>query len=151
MFYMKFVDLYNHVLENPETIHEIKRQYLELLGELTISPDISEELFLENIQKINNMGKIMIGIEEKTMICTGTIIIEPKLIRGGKSVGHIEDIVVKKDYRGQGIAHNLLNVLKEIGKNNDTYKIILDCDENLETFYGKSEFKKNGTQMSKYF
>ena len=37
------------------------------------------------------------------IIASGTVIIEPKIIRNGMSCGHIEDIIVKKEYRGGNI------------------------------------------------
>jgi hypothetical protein len=36
-------------------------------------------------------------------------------------------------------------------KKEKCYKIILDCDENLENFYKKSGLEKKGIQMAKYF
>ena len=47
-------------------------------------------------------------LEEFIIIASGTIIIEPKIIRGGQNVGHIEDIVVKNNFRGKGISKAIL-------------------------------------------
>lgn len=63
----------------------------------------------------------MIGIEDDTIICSGTIIIEPKIIRGGKSAAHIEDIVVLEKWRNKGIARELLHHLRNIANENDCY------------------------------
>ena len=46
------------------------------------------------------------------IIASGTIIIEPKIIREGKNVGHIEDIVVAKHMRGKDISSKIINILK---------------------------------------
>jgi len=85
------------------------------------------------------------------IIASGTIIIEPKLIRGGKSVGHIEDIVVSQKYRGNGISKNILEMLKKVAREKDCYKVILDCNEEVKKVYNSSGFEENGIQMGIYF
>ncbi len=148
---MIFVNIYDYVLENFEKITEIKHKYLSLLGELTHVSYISNEMFFKNIQNIHMMGQIIIGMEENTIICSGTIIIEPKVIHGARKAGHIEDIVVLEKWRNKGIAKKLLENLKQIAIENDCYKIILDCKDELVPFYEKNEYSKKGTQMSLYF
>jgi glucosamine-phosphate N-acetyltransferase len=148
---MKFVNLYEYVLENIEKLSEIKRQYLLLLGELTTVSEITNEQFFNNIQKINTMGQIIIGIEETNIIiCSGTIIIEPKIIHGAQPAGHIEDIVVLEKWRNKGIAKALLDHLREIAINHNCYKIILDCNDKMVSFYEKNGFSKKGIQMFVY-
>jgi glucosamine-phosphate N-acetyltransferase len=149
---MKFVNLYDYVLKYSDNISEIKQQYLLLLGELTTVSDITHEYFFETISKINSMGEIIVAIDEEsqTIICSGTIIIEPKIIHGGRPAGHIEDIVVLEKWRNKGIAKNLLEYLREIAIEKNCYKIILDCNEQLVPFYEKSGFSKKGIQMFEY-
>jgi len=149
---MKFVNLYELVLKNFDKISEIKRHYLLLLGQLTTVSDITNEEFYENIKQITSMGQIIVGIEDEseTIVCSGTIVIEPKIIHGGRHAGHIEDIVVLEKWRNKGIAKELLEELKKIGIENNCYKIILDCNESLVQFYEKSGFSKKGIQMSEY-
>ena len=97
------------------------------------------------------MGIILVCIlrtnDDILIIGTGTLIKEPKIIHGGKSVGHIEDIVVHPLYRNKHIAQTILNKLTEYGA--DCYKIILDCNPTLEPFYEKSGFNKKCIQMTK--
>ena len=147
---MKFVNLYIHVLEKFENISEIKLHYLLLLGELTTVSDMTNEQFYKHIQEINNMGQIIIGVEDETIVCSGTIIIEPKIIHGGRPAGHIEDIVVLEKWRNKGIAKELLNQLKKIAIEQKCYKIILDCNNRLVNFYENSGFSKKGIQMAEY-
>jgi glucosamine-phosphate N-acetyltransferase len=149
---MKFVNLYDLVLKKFENISEIKRHYLLLLGELTTVSDMTNEQFYKHIQEINSMGQIIVGIEyeSETIVCSGTIIIEPKIIHGGRPAGHIEDIVVLEKWRNKGIAKDLLKQLKEIAISKNCYKIILDCNERLVSFYEKSGFSKKGIQMFEY-
>ena len=156
MDFETFIDLRINNLE------KIKKQYLNLLNELTACPDISNDLFYGKIKQISYVGKIIIAfkninsdinteIENFEIIGSGTIIIEPKIIRSGMSIGHIEDIVVKSTYRGKKIAQNILNKLKEFAKTNCCYKVILDCDESVCPVYRANGFEAKGIQMSVYF
>jgi glucosamine-phosphate N-acetyltransferase len=145
-----FVSLYEYILTNSKNLSEIKEQYLKLLSELTKVTEISDKTFFENIVTIHQNGLIIVGLENNVIVASGTIIIEPKIIRGGKSVGHIEDIVVTKSYRGKGYAQEVLQKLKEYGFSRHCYKIILDCHNDLEPFYEKVEFKQVGIQMAMY-
>ena len=83
------------ISENPSMTETIKNQYLLLLSNLTITNLIETSLFLENIEKINKMGCIIVGfIYDKdnisvNIIASGTIIIEPKIIYDGKTLNII--------------------------------------------------------------
>ena len=96
---------------------------------------------ISNINDVNNFN----------IIGTGTIIIENKFIHGGMNVGHVEDIVIHENYRRMGISQTILEKLKEFAKNNNCYKIILDCKESVSSVYKKNNFEVNGLQMSYYF
>jgi len=95
---------------------------------------------------------IEIPLSEKfDIIASGTILIEPKFIRGGKSVGHIEDIVVKNTYRGRHISCDILYLLKNVAREKQCYKVILNCNEQVKRVYEISGFKEKGIQMALYF
>jgi glucosamine-phosphate N-acetyltransferase len=95
-----------------------KKQYIELLSQLTNSPIITDEEFINKVNEISKIGTIIVCYIRNTdkIIGSGTIIYEPKIIHGGKSVGHIEDIIVDKNYRNKGIAKNILNMLVNLAK-----------------------------------
>lgn len=143
MEYVPLIDLLHH---------NIKHQYIKLLSFLTEATDIPDQLFYDKINNINKMGIIIVCIlrigDDIIIIGTGTLIKEPKIIHGGKSVGHIEDIVVHPLYRNKHIAQTILNKLIEYGS--DCYKIILDCNPSLEPFYEKAGFNKKCIQMTKH-
>lgn len=148
------MDLIN---EYSDKIDIIKYRHLTLLSELTVTTELDTPLYLEFVKKISNMGCIIVAFIENPLsnkfdiIGSGTIIIEPKLIREGKNVGHIEDIVVKKQYRGKGISSDILALLKNTARELDCYKIILDCKEEIKEVYTKSGFEEKGIQMAIYF
>jgi glucosamine-phosphate N-acetyltransferase len=137
------MDLIN---DNIEHINIIKDKHLNLLSELSVVSDLDANLYLEHVKKISSIGTIFVSYIENPLsenfdiIASGTIIIEPKLIRGGKSVGHIEDIVVKSTHRGKQISSDILNLLKNIAREKDCYKVILDCNEEVKKVYNRSGF-----------
>ena len=145
MEYVSLLDL----IEDEQ--HSIKSQYIQLLSYLSSTYDLTLEQFNKNIKEISNMGIIIVCIVRDTnslqLVGSGTIIIEPKIIHGGKSVGHIEDLVVHPNYRNQGIAQTILNKLVDYSKR-DCYKVILNCNPNMEPFYNRSGFEKKCIQMA---
>ena len=52
-------------------------------------------------------------------------------------VGHVEDIVVHKDYRKLQFGRFIIEQLKHIGRETGCYKVILDCSEKNVPFYQK--------------
>ena len=157
IIYCDFVDFYfNNQLEISKSY--IKTQYLKLLGELTLTIDFDDKLFEANLNKINSMGKIIIGYILNSnhpthieFVGSGTIIIEPKIIRGGKSIAHIEDIVVSSRWRGKKISQSILNKLKDFASKSNCYKVILDCSESVSGVYKSNGFEIKGFQMGLYF
>jgi glucosamine-phosphate N-acetyltransferase len=129
-------------------LNEVVDEYVNLLKNLTEAPNISLNTFINNIHDISQMGKIIVCHIDNKIIGTGTIIYEPKIIHGGKKVGHIEDVVVSPEYRGQHIATTILKMLIEDSKRNDCYKVILDCNYNNIPFYEKMGFINKNTQMT---
>ena len=154
---IKFIDLNDLINDYIDKIDIIKNKHLSLLSELSVVTDLDTNLYLEHVKNISNIGTIIVcyienPISEKfDIIASGTIIIEPKLIRGGKNVGHIEDIVVKNTYRGRQISSDILNMLKNVAREKNCYKIILDCNEEVKKVYNRSGFEEKGIQMGIYF
>jgi glucosamine-phosphate N-acetyltransferase len=134
MEYISLLDL----LEEEQ--NSIKSQYIQLLSYLTSTYDLTLESFNSNIKEIFTMGLIIVCIERNVegikLIGSGTIIIEPKIIHGGKSVGHIEDVVVHPLYRGKGVAQTILNMLVDYSRLK-CYKLILNFNPNMEQFYNR--------------
>jgi glucosamine-phosphate N-acetyltransferase len=156
MHNIEYDTLLHFYQNNKEIIEEIKNQYLFLLSFLTHTPTITTEEFIYQINEISKIGVIIIcyskNVETQTIVVlgSGTILYEPKIIHGCKKVGHIEDIVVHQNYRSYGIAKNILNQLTVLAKENNCYKIILDCKKELCGFYEKNGFTNNGIQMTNY-
>lgn len=127
-------------------------QIFNLLKQLTESPEMESETVYKIITELPPNHKIfMILNEQKKPTGIITIIIETKLIHGGKSVGHIEDLVVDSEYRGLGIGKRLVEFCKTYAEQNNCYKVILDCNTETKSFYEKNGFTHKNCGMSLYF
>ena len=127
--------------------------YLDLLSQLTEvnKNNISFEKFSNFINKLDENHKIIIIINNNKIIATGTLLIENKIIHSISKVGHIEDIVVDSNSKGLGIGKQIVNYLTNLAKENNCYKVILNCNDNNIGFYQKCGYQKKETQMVKYF
>jgi len=134
-----------------ENITVIKNSYISLLSNLSITVNITDTEFLKYIDDIYKNGLIyVILINKIDIIASGTIFLEQKIIRNCKKVGHIEDIVSHPDYRGLGLSTIIINELTKYGFNNNCYKLILDCDENIKKVYEKCGYSQKSIQMAYY-
>jgi glucosamine-phosphate N-acetyltransferase len=110
----------------------------------------SKEDFCNMLDRIEKNIEIWIIEYNNELVATGTILYEYKFIHNISLYAHIEDICVSSRFRGGGYGLILMDHLVKRSREQKCYKIILDCKENLEYFYNKSGFKKNGLQMVIY-
>lgn len=125
--------------------------YLNLLEELTIvhaENPVTFENFTKHFETIKS--KIYVIIVDNKIIGSGSIFIEPKFVHNLSSVGHIEDIVITKEYRKYGYGKILVEYLIEVGKLYNVYKIILNCNDHNIPFYNKCGFIKKDNGMALY-
>ena len=94
---------------------------------------------------INNIVAIDTSCDR--LVAIGTLFIEKKFYRGCAKLGHVEDIVVNKDYGKKGIGQDVVALLAKIGKANQCYKLTLYCKNELESFYSKNDFYTTGLHM----
>lgn len=97
---------------------------------------------MEN-QKIHTL----VAEQSNTVVGTATLHVLEKLIHGGSFVGLIEDVSVKDKYQGKGIGKLLIEELIKIAEDKKCYKVILNCNKEVKTFYEKMGFKSNEIQM----
>ena len=133
--------------------------YLQLLGQdFTINDvTISFADFTNYIDKLQPTQQILVIEHNENdntspfIIGSSTILIETKLIHNFGKVAHIEDVIVHTEFRGKGLGKLLLDKCIEIAKQNECYKIILDCSDNNCKFYENCGLMKKGNQMALYF
>lgn len=136
---------------NIEKIQKFKERSLEisnLLSYLSLTNIDSKDIENFCLTKPDNHNTyICIDIEKDKLVGIITIFIERKLIHNMGKVAHIEDLVVHPEYRKNGISKLLINTCIQDAKNEECYKIILNCSENLIKFYEKNNFHNSGFQM----
>lgn len=123
--------------------------YRNLLEQLTLVNDFTKEEFNLYLKE-TTYKKTFMMIADKDIIGTGSVILEKKISRNFKYVGHIEDIIIDKKYRGKGYGKELILYLKQFCLTNNCYKIILNCEEKNKKFYEKYGFTNKNLEMSYY-
>ncbi len=87
---------------------------------------------------------------ESKIIGTGTLFIEKKLTHGGCCMGHIENILIHKDYQKKGYGEQLVKNLVKYSKEIWCYRVDLNCNSELEYFYKKNGFSNKHICMNIY-
>ena len=139
-------ELINHKTTT-ELFEYFKEQLIELYNQLSICESIDSNKFIEFLQRSN----VYLYVNESMKIIGAiTALYERKMIHNGGIVCHIEDFVVHEEFRNQHIGKRLLEHVIEDAKHKKCYKIILDCDENMYSYYHKYGFDTKNIQMSYY-
>jgi glucosamine-phosphate N-acetyltransferase len=90
---------------------------------------------------------VAVAIIEGKVVGSTTLLIETKFIHNGGKVGHIEDVVVDKEYQKKGIGEKIIMYLLRYAKDQGCYKTILDCTDEVKPFYEKLGFKHNANAL----
>lgn len=136
---MKFRELYKSDYE----------EYIKLITEFRpVNNHITKETF-ENIYDIIFKNSIIFVIEiDNKLVASGKLLIEQKFIHNLAKYGYIEDIIVSKENRNNGLGEKLVKYIVDYCKENKFYKITLTCDEKLINFYKKNNFEVYQIHMS---
>ena len=128
---------------------DIENGFLETLDSLRKTSDLDKKIGKDILKKIISNPDHIIHVAEENgkIIGSTTLFIEQKFIHNGGKVGHIEDVVVSKEYEGRGIGFKLVNSLLEKARVMNCYKTILDCQDELIPFYERIGFKQESNQM----
>ncbi|MDH3501874.1 MAG: GNAT family N-acetyltransferase [Nitrosopumilus sp.] len=132
---LKKEDLWNGFLTSLDSLREASN----------ITKDKAERIF----EKIDSNQDHVIAVAEidGRIVGATTLLIESKFIHNGGMVGHIEDVVVDKNFQGSGIGEKIVKYLLEYAKNRGCYKTILDCTDDVIPFYEKMGFKHNANAL----
>ena len=128
---------------------DLEKGFLETLDFLRNASGLDKNKAREILKKIkqNPNHIIHVATDDKKIVGSTTLFIEQKFIHDGGLVGHIEDVVVRKDYEGQGIGMKMVISLLDVAKQRKCYKTILNCEDSLKQFYEKIGFKKTTNEM----
>ena len=128
---------------------DIQKGFLKTLDTLRKTSSITQEKALEIFKEIKTNPKHIIIIAELNgeIIGTTTLLVEPKFIHQGGKVGHIEDVVVRKEFQGRKIGQKIIKFVLQIAKNQGCYKTILDCSDDVKSFYEEIGFKQHSNEL----
>ena len=129
----QLIELYNNFGENDQLNYE------------------NCKTILKNILTNNNHNIFLYCDSSNNILGTLTLLVEQKFIHNGKCAAHIEDFVVKQEFRGQNIGKDLINHATNYAKDHNCYKIILDTNSKLENYYNSYGFINKGPYMGLYF
>lgn len=137
----------------PENIRLVERhdmeQVINMLQDISkyMPPQEALDGIWKEFSRQENVISIVVEIDGN-VLGYGSLVIESK-IRGGK-LGHIEDIVVKKRYRSQGIGLLILKELQHIASERGCYKVALHCQDHNVPFYEKCGFLLQGNSLHRF-
>ena len=128
---------------------DLEKGYLETLDFLRNASDLDKNKAKEILKKIKqNLNHIIhVATDGEKIVGSTTLLIEQKFIHDGGLVGHIEDVVVRKDYERKGIGIKLVTSMLERAKEKNCYKTILDCKDDVKQFYERIGFKRESNGM----
>jgi len=128
---------------------DLKNGFLESLDNLRQTSNLEQNSVKNILKKILENENHIIHVAElnEKIVGSTTLLIEQKFIHEGGFVGHIEDVVVNKEFEGRGIGMKLVLSLLDVAKEKKCYKTILNCEDKLIPFYEKIGFKQKSTEM----
>ena len=106
--------------------NDLEKGFLETLDFLRKASNIDKNKAKEILKKIkqNQNYIIHVTVDDNKIVGSTTLLVEQKFIHNGGLVGHIEDVVVRKDYEGKGIGIKLVMSMLERAKEKNCYKTI---------------------------
>ena len=128
---------------------DLENGFLESLDNLRQTSNLEQSSVRNILKKILENENHIIHVAELNgkIVGSTTLLIEQKFIHEGGFVGHIEDVVVNKEFEGQGIGMKLVLSLLDVAKEKKCYKTILNCEDKIIPFYEKIGFKQKSTEM----
>ena len=132
--------------------NDYQKGFLQILSQLSTVGEISEEKFNERFEEMQNTigtyyTMVIEDVKEKRIVATATLVVEKKFLRECSSCGHIEDVVVNSEVRGQNLGKRIILALKKLAEEKNCYKVILDCSDSNVEFYEKCGFSKTEIMM----
>jgi|TARA_B100000029_G_scaffold222713_1_gene220549 glucosamine-phosphate N-acetyltransferase len=128
---------------------DVEKGFLESLDFLRKASDVDKSKANDILKKIiqDQNHIIHVAVDGDKIVGSTTLLVEQKFIHDGGLVGHIEDVVVRKDYEGKGIGMKLVISLLDVAKEKKCYKTILDCKDDVKQFYERIGFKHESNGM----
>lgn len=127
-------------------------EYTNLLSQLASNfEQPSFENFENYLDHLDSHTHIFLLEQNKNIVGTLKIIIEPKFYTSTSCVAHIEDVVIDKDFRSKGYGKELMNFANTFCQEKGCYKSILYCSIHNVPFYEKNGFMVEGANLVRRF
>ena len=123
-------------------------QVIECLQENWILDNPSSKVLSDFLENDNLL--CVYEINGKIIGCAN-LHLQKKLIRNGGIAGFIEEVIIKKDFRGNGYGKEMIYFLLEKAQKIGCYKINLSCYPEKIDFYKKCGFFLEMVTMRKNF
>ncbi|KAL9629999.1 MAG: hypothetical protein Q9164_006630 [Protoblastenia rupestris] len=108
---------------------DYKLGHLETLQALTTVGSVSEAAWTDRYTYMSSLKDsyfvLVVCDGSGTVVGTGTVVAERKFIHGLGMVGHIEDIVVRKDQQGKKLGLRIIEALGHIAGEVGCYKVCI--------------------------
>ena len=139
----------NNIIIKELRKEDLWKGFLTTLDSLRQTSNIEKNTAEKIFDKIENNPDhiIVVALMDEKVVGAATLLLEFKFIHNGGIVGHIEDVVVDKNYQGQKIGEKIIRYLLEIAKTKGCYKTILDCVDEVKPFYEKIGFRHNANAL----
>ncbi|CAD7957174.1 unnamed protein product [Amoebophrya sp. A120] len=129
---------------------DFAKGFKELLAQLSDPGDLDDEKFRALLAVTNTHVLVVEHPKSGRVVCSAGLLVEQKFLRGGRKVGHVEDVVTSEKFRRRGLAKKVILSLLEIAKEENCYKVILDCTESNSEVYKKMGFFSTGEIQMRY-
>ena len=116
----------------------------------TVEPSIAKAKKTLKLIRKNPSHKIFVAVDKHNKaIGLITLVIEQKFIHWFGKMSHIEDVVVRSGFEGQGIGSALVKRAIAAAKKAGCYRIRLFCSDKNLKFYKRAGFfqHENGMQL----
>lgn len=129
----------------PASTDDVGRGLLEVLDQVSstgvagLSPDRARRLIAEMAAR--GVEHVYVAERAGRIVGAATLIVEQKLIHCGSRAGRIEDVVVDRRFRRQGIGRLLVERLCRLAAESDCYKVVLCCQPENAGFYERCGFR----------
>lgn len=131
-----------------------KSGFWETLANLTPVKIVSHSQAIRAYHKVKKQDSytyVAVDSTDGQIVGTTKLLVEQKFIRSLALAGHIEDVATRKGYEGRGIASQLIDIALKKAKALSCYKVILDCRQELVSFYKRFGFEQAEVAMKIYF
>lgn len=120
-------------------------QYYPLINSFR-KTSFTEEQFRTFVNTLPSNLEIWVLEKNGTLVATGTLIYEPKLIFDICTYAHVEDVCVLESERKNKVGSALVQHLMKVANEKGCHKITLDCAESTAPFYLKNGLEQRGVQ-----